>query len=195
MRNSTRYTGNTNNTSLIIFLRHSQQCYFAWENLRWGFCYVSCCSFLCCCIFILLLHLHLSIFFILLLFLLIAFRCHHSPFRGLSLGFLHHILYFQPSPSQSNSRHFHFSTIPSCPERYGLEWAFFYPQAFLTLHSFTDILTCVNEGFPESHQFFLKVCWASSWSLKTDPAHLFIWFTVIHKLHIQNDSVLSSIIY
>ena len=45
--------------------------------------------------------------------LLIAFRRHPSPFRGLLPGFLHPILYFQPSPSQSDdSRHFHFSTIP-----------------------------------------------------------------------------------
>ena len=29
----------------------------------------------------------------------------------------------------------------------------------------------------------------------TDPAHLFVWFTVIHNLHIQNDSVLNSTIY
>ena len=37
------------------------------------------------------------------------------------------ILYFQPSPSQSDSWHFHFSTIPlsSYRERYGFEWAFF----------------------------------------------------------------------
>ena len=42
-------------------------------------------------------------------FNIIAFRRHPSPFRGLSLGFLHPILYFQPSPSQSDSPHFHFN--------------------------------------------------------------------------------------
>ena len=31
--------------------------------------------------------------------------------------------------------------------------------------------------------------------LKTDPARLFVWFTVIHNLHTQNDSVLNSTIY
>ena len=43
------------------------------------------------------------------------------------------ILYFQPSPSQSDSRHFHFSTIPlsSYCERYGFEWAFFTHRRFL----------------------------------------------------------------
>ena len=37
-----------------------------------------------------------------------CFRRHPSPFCGLSLEFLHPILYFQPSPPQSDSRHFHF---------------------------------------------------------------------------------------
>ena len=60
--------------------------------------FLCCCwSSFCCCIFILLLYLHLSMFFILLLFLLIAFRRHPSPFRGLSPGFLHSILSFRPA--------------------------------------------------------------------------------------------------
>ena len=39
--------------------------------------------------------------------LLIAFRRHPSPFRGLVPGFLYPILYFQPNPLQNDSRHFH----------------------------------------------------------------------------------------
>ena len=61
-------------------------------------------------------------------FHIIAFRRHPSPFRGLSLGFLHPILYFQPSPSQSDSRHFHFNVsrfFHFYRECYGFEWAFF----------------------------------------------------------------------
>ena len=54
-------------------------------------------------------------------------------------------------------------------ERYGLEWAFFYPQAFFTLRSFTDILTCVYQGFPGSQQFFLEIFRASYWSSKHRP--------------------------
>ena len=44
----------------------------------------------------------------------------------------------------------------------------FYPQAFFTLRSFTDIYdsTCVYQGFPGSRQFFLEVCRASYWSSK-----------------------------
>ena len=52
MKNNIRYS-NSNNTSVIIFLivKNSQRCYFAWENLRGGFC----CIFISFLIFILLL--------------------------------------------------------------------------------------------------------------------------------------------
>ena len=42
----------------------------------------------------------------------------------------------------------------------------FYLQAFFTLRSFTDILTCVYQGFPGSRQFFLEVCRSSYGSSK-----------------------------
>ena len=45
----------------------------------------------------------------------------------------------------------------------------FYLQAFFTLCSFTNILTCVYQGFPGSRQFFLEVCRASYWSSKHRP--------------------------
>ena len=57
----------------------------------------------------------------------------------------------------------------SCRERYGLEWAFFTRSRFLPYCSFTDILTCVYQGFPGSRQFFLQVCRASYWSSKQRP--------------------------
>ena len=44
-----------------------------------------------------------------------------------------------------------------------------YLQAFFTLCSFTDILTCVYQHFPGSRQFFLEVCRASYWSSKRRP--------------------------
>ena len=66
-KNNIRY-GNINNTSVIIFLNRKvkkpQQWYFAWENLRGGFCcfcssfhfhfifvslFCCCCSSFCCC--------------------------------------------------------------------------------------------------------------------------------------------------
>ena len=44
----------------------------------------------------------------------------------------------------------------------------FYPQALFTLRSFTDILTCVYQGFP-GRKFFLEVCRATYWSSKHRP--------------------------
>ena len=79
-------------------------------------------------------------------------------------------------------------------ERYGFEWAFFYPQAFFTLQSFPTFLT---------QPTFIKVpLGAGSSSLKslgihannpriTDPAHLFVWFTAIHNLNTQENSSLN----
>ena len=48
---------------------------------------------------------------------------------------------------------------------------FFYPQAFFTLRSFTNIFdsTGVYQGLPGSRQFFLEVCRASCWSSKHRP--------------------------
>ena len=61
---------------------------------------------------VVVLHFILDLYFVVVLhlsfFFTFSFRHHPSPpFRGLSLGFYTH-LNFQPSPSQSDSRHFHF---------------------------------------------------------------------------------------
>ena len=95
---------------------------------------------------------------------------------------------------QSDSQHFHFQPFRDLlsqfyRERYGFEWAFF------TLCSFINILSA-----------FLKASLGAGSSsltfagLHTDPrnaglAHLFVWFTVFHNLHIQNDSFLNSTKY
>ena len=139
----------------------------AWENLRrFLWCWSSFC---CCCYssFVDVFHSHF-------LFDIIPHPSvdYRQVFRP--------ILYFPPSPSQSDSRHFHFSTIPlsSYRERYGFEWAFF------TLSSFPTFL---------AQPAFIKASLgAGSYSLKfaglhtdprnTDLAHLFVWFTVIHNL-------------
>ena len=134
MKNNIRYEGNTNNTSVIIFLKskvkNSQRWFSAWENLRGGFRDVGChfwYSF------------HFCIFISFLIFILLSFFiCRFSSFTFLFNIITHLsvdyrrvftlILYFQPSPSQSDSCSF--STIPlsSC---YGFEWAFFTHRRFL----------------------------------------------------------------
>ena len=92
----------------------------AWENNR---SFLWCRSSFCCCCyssFVDVLHSHF-------LFDIIPHPSvdYRHVFRP--------ILYFQPSPSQSDLRHFHFSTIPlsSYRERYGFEWAFFTHRRFL----------------------------------------------------------------
>ena len=74
------------------------------------------------------------------------------------------ILYFQPSPSQSDSRHFHFQ-----PFRYLLTASatvlsgHFLPTGVFYLTLLPDIFgtTCFYQGLPGSQQFFLEVCRAS----------------------------------
>ena len=92
----------------------------AWENL-WKF--LSCWSSFCyCCYssFINVFHSH----FLFDIILHPSLDC-RQVFRP--------ILYFQPSPSQSDLWHFHFSTIrlSSYRELYGFEWAFFTHRRFL----------------------------------------------------------------
>ena len=74
------------------------------------------------------------------------------------------ILYFQPSPSQSDSRHFHFQ-----PFRYLLTASatvlsgHFLPTGVFYLTLLPDIFgtTCFYQGFPGSRQLFLEICRAS----------------------------------
>ena len=82
------------------------------------------------------------------------------------------ILYFQPSPSQSDLRHFHFQ-----PFRYLLTASamvlsgHFLPTGVFYLTLLPDIFgtTCFYQGLPGSQQFFLEVCRASYWSSKHRP--------------------------
>ena len=108
------------------------------------------------------------------------------------------ILYFQPSPSQSDSRHFHFQ-----PFRYlfaasttVLSRHYLPPTGVFYLTLLHRHFTCVYQyqGLPGSRQFFLEIGRALHWSSNTGQAYLFVWFTVIHNLHTQNDSFLNSTI-
>ena len=77
------------------------------------------------------------------------------------------ILYFQPSPS----------------------------QALFTLRSFTDILPAIIKASLWAGRSSLKFAGLHTDPRNTDPTHLFVWFTVSHKLHNQSDLYLSSTIY
>ena len=146
-----------------------------------------------------LLYLHLLMFFILLLFFIhIFFSTSSLTFPWTIAGFLHPFHTFSPAHRRVICDTFIFNhSFIFLPQLLRTWVGVFYPQVFFTWRSFTDILTCVYQAFPgsQSRQFFLEVCEASYWSSKQDPVHLFVWLTVIHKLPIQNDSVLNSIIY
>ena len=129
--------------------------------------------------------LHLLIFFIHIFFSTSSLTLSWTIARFLKL-----ILNFQPSPEWS--RHFHFSTIPlsSYLERYGFEWAFFTHRRFLP-YAPSDIFgtfptlwhnLLLSRFHWEPAANFLKVAGLHNDSPNTDPAHLFVWFTVIHNL-------------
>ena len=82
------------------------------------------------------------------------------------------ILYFQPSPSQSDSGQFHFSTIPlsSYRERYGFEWTLFTHRRFLSYAPSRHFgTTCFYQGFARSRKLLSWKLQGSYWSSKQRP--------------------------
>ena len=71
----------------------------------------------------------------------------------------------------------------------------FYPQALFTLPSFTDILPAFIKASLGAGSSFLTLAGLHTDPQNTGPVHPLVWFTVVHSLHIQNDSVLNSTIY
>ena len=112
---------------------------FFWSSFR-------CCIFICRCFFV-----HIFIFDVI-----------PNP----SAGFLHPFYTFSPGHRRVIHETFIYSTFPFLLRALRPWGGIFYLQAFFTLHSFTDILTCVYQGFPGSWQFFLEVYRASYWSSK-----------------------------
>ena len=144
---------------------------------RGGFCDVSChfifvSSFCCCSSFVNVLHSHF-------LFDIIPHPSvdYRQVFRP--------ILYFQPSPSQSDLRHFHFQ-----PFRYLLTASatvlsgHFLPTGVFYLKFLPDILE--QPAFIKASlgavSYFSKFAGLHTDLQNTDPTHLFVWFTVIHNL-------------
>ena len=124
-------------------------------------------------IVILLLYLHLLMFFILLFFFSLLLNIISHPSVGYCRGFYTPFYTFSPAHRRVIRDTFICSTIPFLPRALRPWVGIFYPQAFFTLRSFTDILTCVYQGFSGSRQYFLEVCTSA-----TNP-----WFTVIHNLY------------
>ena len=148
--------------------KNSQRWYFAWENLRGGFC----------CIFILLLMFFIS--FLIFIFLSFvdflhshfAFRHHPSPFRRLSPGFLHPFYTFSQAHRRLIRDTFIFNySVIFLPRALRFWVDVFYPQAFFyltLLHRYFWLNLHLSRS-PRSRQFFLEVCRASYWSSKHRP--------------------------
>ena len=145
--------------------------------------------------FILLLYLHLSMFFIHISF---TFQHHPSPFCGLSPGFYTHFI-LSAQPITEWLRYFHFQLFwylltasatvligPFYTHGHFLPYA--PPPTFLAQPAF--IKASLGAGSSS-----LKFAGLHTDPRNTDPAHLFVWFTVIHNLHIQKNSFLNSTIY
>ena len=145
-----------------------------------SFCYCS--SFCCFSSFVDVLHSH--------------FHCDIIPHPSVDYlpGFTP-ILYFQPSPLQSDSRHFHFQPFRCLlTASVTVLIGHFLPTGiFFTLRFFTDILPAfikVSLGAGSSSSLKFAGVQTDPWN--TDPARLFVWFAVIHNLHTQNDLVLNT---
>ena len=145
----------------------------AWESLRrFLWCWSSSC---CCCYSSFVNVLHSYFLFDIIPHPSVDYRQVFRP-----------ILYFQPSPSQSNSRHLHFSTIPlsSYREPYDFEWAFFTHRRFLPYapsQNFWHNLL-LSRFHWKLAVTFLKVAGLHTDPWNTDPGHLFVSFMVIHSL-------------
>ena len=153
--------------------KNSQRCYFAWENLQWAFCDIGCrllihfCSSFCCC----------SSF---ILFFIFVFVLHSLLFNVIPHPSVDYrrvftlILYFQSSPSLSDSRHFHFNLseifFHSFTASATVLRGYFLPTGvfYLTLELHRHF-TCIYQDLPGSRQFFLEVCRTSYWSSKHRP--------------------------
>ena len=143
----------------------------AWENLRR---FLWCWSSFCCCYssFVDVLHSHF-------LFDIIPHPSvdYRQVFRP--------ILYFQPSPSQSDLRHFHFQ--PFCyllTASATVLSGHFLPTSVFYLMLLPNILAqpAFIKASLGASSYFSKFAGLHTNPQNTDPAHLFVWFTVIHNL-------------
>ena len=131
-----------------------------------------CSSFCCCSSFLLSFFIH-------------CFSTSSLTLSWTIAGFLHPFYTFSPAHRRVIRDTFIFNhSVIFLPRALRFWVGIFYPQAFFTLRSFPTFL---------AQPAFIKASLgASSSSLKfaglhtdprnTDPAHLFVWFTVIHNL-------------
>ena len=160
-------------------------------------------SFLLLLIFISFLYLYFifDLHFVVVLHLLMFFIhiCSSTSFLTLPwtiAGFLHPFYTFSPAHCRVIRDTFIFNhSVIFLPRALQFWVGVFYPQAFFTLCSFTDILPAFVKASLGAGSSSLKFAGLHTNPRNTGPAHLFVWFTIIHNLYIQNDSFLNSTIY
>ena len=147
-----------------------------------------------------------SLFFLLLFFIhfchSVCFCCSFHCFSTSCLtlpwtiaGFLHPFYSFSPAHCRVICNTFILPFPRSSFSQFYCERfsvGIFYPQAFFTLRSFTAILPAFIKASLGAGRFYLKCAGPHTDPRNTGLAHLFVWFTVIHNLLIQNDSFLNS---
>ena len=135
---------------------------------------------------------HLTMFFI-----HIFFSTSSLTLPRTIVGFLHPFYTFSPAHRRVIRDTFIFNHSVIFLPRALRFWVgiIYHPQAFFTLRSFTDILPAFIKASLGAGSSSLRVAGLHTDPWNTNPAHLFVWFTVIHNVHIQKDSFLNSTIY
>ena len=167
MKNNIRYKGNTNNTSVIIFLIGDCPSDVNLLGRTPSEVFVM--------LVVVVLHfvvvvLHSILFFILLLLFFFSFLLNIIPHPSVDYRRVFKpILYFQPSPWQGDSRHFHFNLSEI------FSGHFFTHRHFFILHSFTNILPAFIKASLGAGSSSLKFSGLHTDDPRnTDLSHLFV---------------------
>ena len=92
---------------------------------------------------------------------------------------------WRPSPALSSTpNYFWLPLLFHLPRALWIWVGVFYPQVFFTLHSFPTFLSqpAFRKASLGAGSYSLKNTGLHTDPRNTDPAHLFVWFTVIHNL-------------
>ena len=105
---------------------------------------------------------------------------------------------WRPSPALSSTpNYFWLPLLFHLPRALWIWVGVFYPQVYFTLHSFPTFLSqpAFRKASLGAGSYSLKNAGLHTDPRNTDPAHLFIWFTVIHNhLYILNLHLFMSIL-
>ena len=149
------------------------------------------CSFTFVLHFVVVLHFYCCYSFI-------AFQCHPLPFRGLSTGFFHPLFTFSPVHRRvirDTFLTFRRSSFTVLPRALRFWVSIFLPTGLIYLALLHWHFTCAYQGFLGACSSPLRFAGLHTDPRNTGPAHLFVWFTVIHNLHVQKNSFLNSVKY